>query len=665
MKTGNGAITFLLSSYWKVFRLIFVIFSLYLMGDAFYRWDGFRLHSSFSDYLPSIALISILWSILAVLTSIMIWILVKALEQLLQLIQSKIKAEQVFLFLIFTGVSVTMAWIIKLLILGTGSTLLVKVGVLLCTLLAIIFFTYFFRNMHDIIQERITPLVWLFGIFVVISIPLVAYNTWWGDINDGALQESIKLSDAQIDRPNIILITFDALTTENMSLYGYERLTTPFISEWAKSASVFTRAEAASVWTPPTVASLMLGKRMWTHQLYHSEGGAQAVRSETENLPMLLENNGYTTMAFILNQMHASPRMIGISKNFQILPIQSEISVSASNILDKIDILLSNMFFGKIKMYDWFLHIDFIFGRLVNKFSNYNETITGFPPQKAFNSFLKMMDDDPQKPFFTWFHLYPPHHPYLPPEPYMGMFDPSSRFRTGQSHNDLIMFSNQRISQYYPDEDVQPIVDTLRARYDEFIRFADKQFEDFISELQKKDIFENTVIIISADHGESFEHGFVGHGGPLYEEQTHIPLIIKEPNQSEGKTIDTLAEQIDIPATILDLAQIQIPSWMEGRSLVPLLKGNSLSSIPIYSMNFPQNMSREHQITKGNIAVWDGDYKLMYTLGHDSRTMLFNLKHDPDELSNLFDEKPEIGKRLLLLIKDNLAKANERIRTGE
>ncbi len=68
-------------SYWKVFRLIFVIFSLYLMGDAFYRWDGFRYHSSFSDFLPSAALVSILWSIVAVLTSIMIWILVKIVER--------------------------------------------------------------------------------------------------------------------------------------------------------------------------------------------------------------------------------------------------------------------------------------------------------------------------------------------------------------------------------------------------------------------------------------------------------------------------------------------------------------------------------------------------------------------------------------------------------
>lgn len=651
------------ASYRQVFRLIFVLFFIYLLGDAFYRWDGFRYHSSFSDFLPSVALVSILWSIVAVLTSIMTWILVKVVERLLQFINSKITAEQIFLFLISSGVSVAIAWIIKLFIFGAGSTLPVKLIVFSCVIVATICLTWLLRHKFNIIHERITPLVWLFAIFIAISLPLVAYKTWWVQTNDVVQQKSIKYTSVHIDRPNVILITFDALTTENMSLYGYDRLTTPFISRWAKGASVFTRAKAAGCLTSPTVSSLMLGKRVWTHQLYHSEGGAQPVKSATENLPMLLQENGYTTMAFILNQMHASPKLIGISENFHIAPLQSELSTTSSNLLDKIDIWLSKLFFGKIKMYEWFLRSDFIFGRIVNKLSNYNETITGFPPQKAFNSFLKIIDDNPRKPFFTWFHLYPPHHPYLPPEPYMGIFDSSSRFRTGKRHDDLIMFSTARITQYYPDQDVQPIVNILRARYDEFIQFADKQFEDFINQLQKRDELNNTIIILSSDHGESFEHDYVGHGGPLYEEQTHIPLVIKEPNQSEGKIVDDLVEQIDITATILDLAHIQIPTWMEGRSLAPLLHGKKLPPIRAFSMNFPNNMSRGQQLSVGSVAVWDGDYKLIHNLSiKKSNSLLFNLKYDPDETHNLFDTEPLIGGRMLGMLKSNLEEANEKIR---
>ncbi len=115
---------------------------------------------------------------------------------------------------------------------------------------------------------------------------------------------------------------------------------------------------------------------------------------------------------------------------------------------------------------------------------------------------------------------------------------------------------------------MQPAVNLMRDYYDEFITYIDKKFEDFIKEYEKRKI-ENTVIILSADHGESFEHGYFTHGGPfLYEQVTHVPLIIKEPGQMKGQTVDTLVEQIDIPATILDLANIPVPSWMEGRSLV-------------------------------------------------------------------------------------------------
>ncbi len=544
---------------------------------------------------------------------------------------------------------------------------IVKFTVFFCVVLLALLLTWLFRNKLDIIQVRITPLVWIFGIFIAISMPLVAYRTWWEQSNYGVQQKSIKDIGAHIDRPNIILITFDALTAENMSLYGYDRLTTPFISRWAKGASVFKRAKAASVWTPPAVASLMLGKRVWTHQLYQSEGGAQPVKSVTENLPMLLQQNGYITMAFILNQIHASPKRIGISKNFHVAPLESALSTDVNNLVDKIETWLSRLFFGKIKMYEWFVRSDFIFSRIMNKLSNDNETVNAFPPQEAFKSFLKTIADDPRRPFFTWFHLYPPHHPYLPPEPYMGMFDSSSRFRTAESHNNLVQFSTARITQYYPNQDVQSIVNTLRARYDEFIRFADKQFEDFINQLQKRDELNNTIIILSSDHGESFEHDFVGHGATPYEETTHIPLVIKEPNQSEGKIIDDLVEQIDIPATILDLAHIQIPAWMEGRSLVPLMRGKRLPSKLIFSMNFPKNMSRGQQITVGSIAVWDGDYKLIHYLytKKKSTSELFNLMNDPDELNDLFDKKPEVGKNLLSLIEENLRKANERIRTGE
>ncbi len=214
-------------------------------------------------------------------------------------------------------------------------------------------------------------------------------------------------------------------------------------------------------------------------------------------------------------------------------------------------------------------------------------------------------------------------------------------------------------------QEQQAMIDILRARYNEFISYCDKQFEDFIEQLATRDNLKNTVIILSSDHGESFEHNFVGHASPyLYEQMVHIPLIIKESNQTKGRVINDLVEQIDIAPTILDLADIPVPSWMEGRSLVPLMRDEKVPSRPVFSMSFIRNPSRGHQITRGTIAVWDGDYKLIHYL-EEKESLLFNLKQDPDELQNLFDKEPEIAQDLLILIQDNLKKANQRISKGD
>ena len=225
------------------------------------------------------------------------------------------------------------------------------------------------------------------------------------------------------------------------------------------------------------------------------------------------------------------------------------------------------------------------------------------------------------------------------------------------------MIESQFKYKQFPQEELQPTINRLRARYNEFLRYCDKQFEEFIAQLASRNKFKKTIIILSSAHGESFEHNYIGHTLPyLFEQVTHIPLIIKSHDQEDGKIINNLSEQIDIPPTILDLADIPVPSWMEGRSLLPLIHGKSLPSIPAFSMNFEKNPSLGHEITRGTVAVWEDDYKLIHYL-EDNKSLLFNLKQDPDELNDLFEKEPEAGQRLLTLIQKNLKEANERIKS--
>jgi arylsulfatase A-like enzyme len=529
------------------------------------------------------------------------------------------------------------------------------------------FITWLFRNKAEAwlraVQERITPLVWMFVLLILLSVPLVAYNSWWKGPDHVASQEITEAEGADGNKPNILLVTFDALAARNMSVYGYERETTPFITEWAKSASLFTKVKAESHITTPTTASLMTGKRLWTHQTYHIVGSSKPVKSEVENVPLMLKRNGYYNMAFVVNPL-ASVKKLGISGSFDVAPIETGFSRQAT-LFASIDVILYRLFGNRIRLYDWILQRDFILFKVLNKISR-NLSKTAAPPDKAFNNFLTVLDDKPPTPFFAWIHLMPPHDPYLAPEPFIGLFDSSLQYRTDKSQEEAFKKAERAHFQHdrFPPE-LLPSIDVLRARYDEFILYSDKQFETFIARLEEMDVLSNTVIILSSDHGESFEHNYTKHSfNNMYEQVTHIPLIIKEPDQGEGRVIDSLAEQIDISSTIFDLADIPLPSWIEGRSLVPLMRGNRLPPRPAFSMGLEGQASRGHKIINGKFAVWKGDHKLIHQLEND-RSLLFNLEEDPGELNNLFDKEKERGRYLLRLIQDNLKMANERIRRGE
>ncbi|MBI5408724.1 MAG: sulfatase-like hydrolase/transferase [Nitrospirae bacterium] len=521
--------------------------------------------------------------------------------------------------------------------------------------------TWLFRNSAErwmnVLYERITPLSWIFGIWFLVSVPIVGYHGWFKQANDVAPQIMPSSSITDKERPNIILVIFDALAARNMSVYDYPRETTPFISKWAEKASLFVNVKSDSNWTTPAMASLMTGKRIWTHQLFQP-GDAGLTKNQFENVPLVMKNNDYYNIAFVANPK-ASPKSIGINGSFHVAPTYREFNMSV-NLYGFLEKPLSRLFKNKIRLHNWILQEDFILRRLTDIVTrDFSETV--LPPENVFERFIFFLEKNKlQKPYFAWLHVLPPHDPYLPPEPYMGMFNSSNEMSTLKSQ--WRIFQNRKGVSFIST--TKKDVETLRDRYDEFVRYCDNQFENFIARLNTTGSLKNTIIIFSTDHGESFEHNYLGHGDfHLYEQVTHIPLIIKEPEQNQGRIIYDLAEQIDISATILDLAHIPIPDWIEGRSTVPLLKDKELSARPAFSMNL-ERYGASGRKTAGSVAVWHGEYKLIHYLKED-KSLLFDLAEDPDELNDLSDKKPEVYQHLIELIQEHLDIANQsRIKTG-
>jgi len=629
------------------------------MRDAFYRWDGFKFYASFYEFLPSVGLVTIIWSVAAAFAALVIWMLLRGFEWFCRHLGWKIKAEFILMFtaifVLFLAVAVFIKTLVMRELLSPGSKFILLLSVFFMT----VFWTWRYRNKADIVQERITPLVWLFGIWAIISLPLVFYHTWLKQMDNPVSQRIFQPSSADMNRPNIILVSFDALTARDMSVYSYSRPTTPFINEWSKTASLFTRVESASNWTTSSVASMMTGKNVWTHRMFH--GDSKLLKGDAESLPLLLKYNGYFNVAFVVNG-YASVRRLGIVNAFDMAVGQADLSKGHTligNCCGTLDSIFDRLFAGKIKGFRWSISADFILGGLLRDIFLYSAVIyqTEVPPDVTFNKFLETVDSGLSEPFFAWIHVLPPHDPYLPGEPYTGMFNSSPKLRV----------FNERMKEDVQAQTIKNEEDwgIYRARYDEFIRYCDKHFEDFIHELEKRDRLKDTVIILTSDHGESFEHDYFTHDSiHHYEQVTHIPLIIKEPDQAKQVIINDIITQIDIPPTILSLAKIPVPSWMEGRSLLPRMRGEKLPSKNVYSMSFPANPSTGDHIAKGTIAVWEGDYKLIHYL-EQKKSMLFNLRQDPDELNNLFNKEKEVGQHLLSLIQKNLKKANEKMRKAD
>ena len=180
--------------------------------------------------------------------------------------------------------------------------------------------------------------------------------------------------------------------------------------------------------------------------------------------------------------------------------------------------------------------------------------------------FLRSLE--PGKRFFLFLHTYSVHDPYLPPEPYRSMF------WSGEPPPGPAKLPIRQLNAGLASVD-QRQLDYFEALYDGGVRYADGVLESFFAELAELGLEEQTTIVITSDHGEEFrEHGRVGHT-QVYPETLHVPLLVLHPDLEAGRRVGELVQSIDIAPTLLELAGAPPLEDAAGRSLVPLLLGES------------------------------------------------------------------------------------------
>jgi len=237
-------------------------------------------------------------------------------------------------------------------------------------------------------------------------------------------------------------------------------------------------------------------------------------------------------------------------------------------------------------------------------------------------------------------HTYEVHHPYTPKEEYLALFDAdySGDLPSSISRELLLEINDNKLA--INESDKKHIIDT----YDAEIKSMDDSFIVLIDFLKENNLYDNTIIIFTSDHGEEFsEHGMMGwHGTTLFDEVLHIPLIVKFPNSLFASTvIDQQVRSIDILPTLLDVCDIPNEEIFEGISLMSMVKGKrkklfAVSEMGSYGKSIRTETWKYHRI--------------------GSLEMLFDLVNDPMEKINLSKDQLDTKDRLKTVLESFMAK---------
>jgi arylsulfatase A-like enzyme/thioredoxin-like negative regulator of GroEL len=300
---------------------------------------------------------------------------------------------------------------------------------------------------------------------------------------------------APVPRPNVILITIDTTRADRMGFMGSTKGLTPNLDALAKQGIVFTRAYSQVPLTSPSHVAILSGTYP---QFNHVNDFGMPLAKAIPYLPQVLHDHGYKTAAFVGSVIldPKSGAVPGFERGFDTYAADFSATKARS---------------------DRYQTLEHRGGDVVAEA-------------------LTWLKDNSRGPTFLWIHLFDPHAPYDPPEPF------KSRYAS--------------------------------SPYDGEIAYADSALGNFFDGLKKRGLFDAALIAVMADHGEAFgEHGERNHGIFLYDETIHVPLVFKMPAEKyAGKRIEDRARLVDVAPTILASLFIPSPKTMQGESLLPLIK---------------------------------------------------------------------------------------------
>ena len=345
--------------------------------------------------------------------------------------------------------------------------------------------------------------------------------------------------DAPSSAPNVLLIVWDTVRAESMSLYGYERPTTPYIEELAKEGAVFQNAIATSSWTLPTHASLFTGRFS-----YETRADARNFLDATyPTLAEALASQGYVTGGIVANT-NICRAEYGLARGFAHYE----------------DYVVSVAEFARSSSL-----IRFAFGKAwARRLLGYYELLDRKHAPRITNDFLRWIDRVPRgRPFFAFLNYFDAHMPYLPPANF------AQRFGCTDKLDMYVTRYNFLHKQCLPSNTTVEEIESMRNAYEGAIDYLDCDLKRLLGELKQRHILDRTLVILVSDHGEEFgEHSTFGHGKDLQVQSVRVPLLLRLPGIVPAEvTVQKFVTLRDVPTTVMDLLGLPNNGLFPGRSL--------------------------------------------------------------------------------------------------
>lgn len=331
------------------------------------------------------------------------------------------------------------------------------------------------------------------------------------------------------DRPNIVLITVDSLRVDRLGCYGYRRMTTRNLDRFAANSNLFLKAFSAGPNTPHAFPAIMAGRSAL-------QSRRLGLFDDDLSLAEVLQENGYTTVGFNAANPYVS-RFFQYDRGFAHFQDFIEYELS-DNRRTSSQSSRHGVSIPELDLNHYLISEDSL---------RRKATL-----ENRINGEIFEVLDDIAEPFFVWVHYMDPHYPYVPQPGHQQTlgFEPIPR--------DENLRLNTRVRENLEVSPEQ--LERIGQLYDASICQLDSKVADFFTFLKNKNLYDDSLIVFTADHGEEFlEHGGLQHKSKLYDELLHVPLLIKLPRQLSGAVHNRITSLLHLPSTILSAAGMASP----------------------------------------------------------------------------------------------------------